>query len=481
MAVHIGTSGWSYGHWEGVLYPEGLPPRRRLDYYLPHFRTAELNSSYYRWPDRAAFDRWRRRLPEDFLLSVKAPGLLTHVKRLYAPERWLTRISQSVARLGTRRGVLLVQLPPGADVDHARLQYFLAQIPTGLQVAFEFRHPGWHQESVFQLLERYGAGYCVMSGAGLPCILRATARFVYVRLHGPDRHHLYGGSVLGRRSPVVGRPRARVGPHAARRLRLLQQRRRWARGPERGDVEAPADGVAGLRASPASRAGATCYDPGAPAFTVMSSSSRRNRPGMPGRITTRSGRNRFYREVRVGLRGAAGRRGERASRRGQPPDRPERSVDSRIAAAVSCGVRDLRETPAADLSRLVRSVKRFGRQSAADVIRDYRLSGHDLRGVGVVVGSLIDPETIANDHIRIHALEGRLFRSVVEEAAVRCRLACSLFRERDLYAAASATFHKSELDLARARDGARPRCAGFVACRAEGRRTGRVARAGRAG
>jgi uncharacterized protein YecE (DUF72 family) len=33
-----------------------------------------------------------------------------------------------------------------------------------------------------------------MSGAGLPCILRATAPFVYVRLHGPDAQHLYGGS-----------------------------------------------------------------------------------------------------------------------------------------------------------------------------------------------------------------------------------------------------------------------------------------------
>jgi uncharacterized protein YecE (DUF72 family) len=33
-----------------------------------------------------------------------------------------------------------------------------------------------------------------MSGAGLPCVLRATAPFVYVRLHGPDRDHLYGGS-----------------------------------------------------------------------------------------------------------------------------------------------------------------------------------------------------------------------------------------------------------------------------------------------
>ena len=33
-----------------------------------------------------------------------------------------------------------------------------------------------------------------MSGAGLPCILRATAGFVYVRFHGPDQNNLYGGS-----------------------------------------------------------------------------------------------------------------------------------------------------------------------------------------------------------------------------------------------------------------------------------------------
>ena len=43
-------------------------------------------------------------------------------------------------------------------------------------------------------MERYGIAYCVMSGAQLPCILRATAPFVYVRLHGPDPNHLYGGS-----------------------------------------------------------------------------------------------------------------------------------------------------------------------------------------------------------------------------------------------------------------------------------------------
>lgn len=194
MAIHIGTSGWSYGHWTGVLYPEGLPVQRRLDAYIARFRTVELNASYYRWPSDAAFASWRRRLPSDFLLTVKAPGALTHVKRLYGPEPWLTRIKGGLSRLGPNRGVLLVQLPPGAAIDESRLAYFLAHVPPALRVAVEFRNASWNTEAVFHLLERHGAAYCVMSGARLPCILRATAPFVYVRLHGPDTHSLYAGS-----------------------------------------------------------------------------------------------------------------------------------------------------------------------------------------------------------------------------------------------------------------------------------------------
>jgi uncharacterized protein YecE (DUF72 family) len=194
IPVHIGTSGWSYAHWHGVLYPRDIPPHQRLEFYLGRFDTVELNSSFYRWPSDTSFHRWQQRMPEGFLLSVKAPGHLTHRQRLYSPERWLQRIGQSLTLLGSRRGVLLVQLSPTFPYDYLRLAYFLKHLPTDLRVAIEFRHPSWHQESVFELLEQHNAAYCMMSGAYLPCVLRATARFVYVRLHGPDPHHLYAGS-----------------------------------------------------------------------------------------------------------------------------------------------------------------------------------------------------------------------------------------------------------------------------------------------
>ena len=194
MSIHVGTSGWSYRHWEGVLYPEGLEPRARLGVYTRAFGTVEVNSTFYRWPRAATFARWARVSPEGFVWTVKAPRSMTHAARLYAPERWLGEVSKGLERLGTKLGVLLVQLPPGLALDLARLGYFLSIVPPHLRVAVEFRHESWHREEVFRLLERCGAAYCVMSGARLPCVLRATAPFVYVRLHGPDREHLYAGS-----------------------------------------------------------------------------------------------------------------------------------------------------------------------------------------------------------------------------------------------------------------------------------------------
>jgi hypothetical protein len=108
-----------------------------------------------------------------------------------------------------------------------------------------------------------------------------------------------------------------------------------------------------------------------------------------------------------------------------------------------------------ELTRLLRSVRRFGERSVAGLIERYCEAGHRLAGAGVVVGSLIDPAQIANDHIRIHALEGQLFRGIVEEGAVRSRVPCAIWRERDLYASAAGVLDQSEQRL-RARLAVRP-------------------------
>jgi uncharacterized protein YecE (DUF72 family) len=192
--ARIGTSGWSYDHWTGVLYPDGMPSAKRLARYVEVFDTVELNASFYRWPKPSTFASWCARLPAGFELAVKAPRGLTHARKLYQPEEWIERMTAGLHELAPVRGPLLVQLPPNLPRDDDRLDWFLGAVPAWMRPVVEFRHPSWTDDAVFDLLERHGAAYCVMSGAGLPCILRATAESVYVRLHGPDDEALYAGS-----------------------------------------------------------------------------------------------------------------------------------------------------------------------------------------------------------------------------------------------------------------------------------------------
>ena len=85
--IHIGTSGFSYGHWEGTFYPDGIKPSGYLDYYLKHFRTVEINNSFYHLPQEKTFAAWRDSVPDDFVFAVKASRFITHMKKLSEPKK----------------------------------------------------------------------------------------------------------------------------------------------------------------------------------------------------------------------------------------------------------------------------------------------------------------------------------------------------------------------------------------------------------
>lgn len=199
LAVAVGTSGWTYESWSGAFYPPKLAKAKRLAYYAERLPTVELNASHYRWPSDRTFAGWREKLPVGFRMAVKAPRALTHAKKLADPDGWIERMAKGLHEFGERRGPLLVQLPPGLVREHdsvTRLDAFLRSINAvapWIDVAVEFRNASWQCEDVYRLLERRGASYVVMSGADLPCELRATAPLVYLRWHGPSTRRLYSG------------------------------------------------------------------------------------------------------------------------------------------------------------------------------------------------------------------------------------------------------------------------------------------------
>src|SRR3954464_3454928 len=117
MAIHIGTSGWSYDHWQGILYRHGASSLERLDAYARRFRTVEVNNTFYRWPRDTVFETWHDRLPPGFVVSVGAARGLPRSRRRKDPAPGLERRRGGLRRLGEKRGVLLVQLPPHFPCD----------------------------------------------------------------------------------------------------------------------------------------------------------------------------------------------------------------------------------------------------------------------------------------------------------------------------------------------------------------------------
>jgi uncharacterized protein YecE (DUF72 family) len=137
--VRIGTSGWSYRHWEKTFYPNGQPVREHLPFYASQFCTVELNYSYYRLPERRSFEHWRTAVPPEFLFAVKASRYLTHMKKLRDPDEPLQRLMTNAGGLAERLGPVLFQFPRQWEVDLERLTVFLEALQAYPHLfAFEF-------------------------------------------------------------------------------------------------------------------------------------------------------------------------------------------------------------------------------------------------------------------------------------------------------------------------------------------------------
>ena len=92
------------------------------------------------------------------------------------------------------------------------------------------------------------------------------------------------------------------------------------------------------------------------------------------------------------------------------------------------------ERDARKINQRVDVVRGIAQQSIATLLVGYRRQNLRIRRAALVVGSQIDPDSIANPHIRAHAFEGRLFRSVLEESLRAHRIRANILIERHAYA-----------------------------------------------
>jgi len=221
--ARVGISGWVYPAWRRSFYPEGLPHRRELEYASRRLGSIEINGSFYALQRPTSYRRWYDETPGDFVLSLKGPRFITHLKKLGDVDAPLANFFASgVLALGDKLGPVLWQLPPNLGFDEDRLARFLAMLPRStaeaaelatrhdgkitedralttcavdrpLLHAMEVRHPSLATREALDLLKAHDVAIVIADTAGKwPMVEEVTAGFCYLRLHGADELYVSG-------------------------------------------------------------------------------------------------------------------------------------------------------------------------------------------------------------------------------------------------------------------------------------------------
>ncbi len=185
QSIVIGTSGWSYDHWKENFFPKGLKKEEWLHFLSNQFPTVEINTTFYHTPRLSTVKNWYKQVPENFVFSVKASRYITHIKRLNDCKESLNFLYKSLKPLKEKQGPILIQLPPSFQIHKERLEEFISHLKKEFRYTFEFRHPTWFVDEIYDILQKHNIALCITDLNHKLSPVVVTANFTYMRLHGP--------------------------------------------------------------------------------------------------------------------------------------------------------------------------------------------------------------------------------------------------------------------------------------------------------
>lgn len=193
--IRVGTAGWSYKDWEGVVYPEAKPAGfDPLEYLARYFDTIEINSTFYRAPRPDVARRWARRVAEfpDFKFTAKLWQRFTHDRESAWNAEEAAMVHEGLSPLADdgRLGAVLVQFPWSFKATQENLEWLgdvaaeFAEFP----LVVEVRHSSWNEPDFYRWLQEHDCGFVNIDqplfNRSIEPSSRGTGAVGYVRLHG---------------------------------------------------------------------------------------------------------------------------------------------------------------------------------------------------------------------------------------------------------------------------------------------------------
>lgn len=204
--ILIGTAGFSYKDWEGVVYPVGLKKQQHpLQFLAQYFDCCEINTSFYGHIQRKTGKQWCELVSEvnpTFEFAAKlfrgfthAPGAAiqsTSAATINPSEEDETKARQGLDSIAERGklGALLIQFPISFKNTDENREYLARLIERFREypLVVEVRHLTWEDPKVLASFAEKNVSFCNIDqpllGRALRATAHATAPVAYVRLHG---------------------------------------------------------------------------------------------------------------------------------------------------------------------------------------------------------------------------------------------------------------------------------------------------------
>ena len=192
--IFLGTCGWSYKEWEGEFYQK-KSNESKLRAYSRVFKTAEIDSTFYRNPTKGTVMGWLKYSPSDFVFTAKLPKTITHdkvlgLKKDVKADLELFLDLMKPLQLGGKLACLLIQLPPKYSYNPKNLEAFFQILDSSFRYAVEFRNLTWllPATETFDILKQYEVAYTIVDEPLLPPEVHLTTDFAYFRWHGKEQN-----------------------------------------------------------------------------------------------------------------------------------------------------------------------------------------------------------------------------------------------------------------------------------------------------
>ena len=194
LIYYIGTSGWTYDHWKGRFYPEGLAKTKWFLHYCKSFSTVEINATLYRRFKDEVYIKWKNNVQKDFRYVLKAPRIITHRKYLINVDNDIRDFVKSASLLNDKLGLILLQLAPQTKYNPGLLKKTIMLFNNPKKLAIEFRNKVWLTEEIFSLLKESGVVFCNADSPKTSLNDWITSDIAYIRLHGRENWYSYNYS-----------------------------------------------------------------------------------------------------------------------------------------------------------------------------------------------------------------------------------------------------------------------------------------------